>query len=106
MVHLVTAAEGALKFYTNKDNSVRTETPSLARELDAKILKHWQAHNWVRVRTYAVPVFTRVNGFHAGTACGYPCVTLVMGAHKDITLHAHGSAASQDIRNKHFFFPA
>ncbi len=42
--HLVTAAEGAEKFYTLENNEVRTETPELARELDHLTRNAWVGH--------------------------------------------------------------
>jgi len=42
--HLVTAAEGAEKFYTLDNNEVRTETPELARELDHMTRNAWVGH--------------------------------------------------------------
>lgn len=42
--HLVTAAEGAEKFYTLENNEVRTETPELAKELDHLTRNAWLGH--------------------------------------------------------------
>lgn len=39
--HLVTAAEGAEKFYTLENNAVRTESPELARNLDNMTRTAW-----------------------------------------------------------------
>jgi predicted ATPase len=44
VVHLVTAAHGAEKFYTTSNNAVRKETPEQARELDDKVKQAWLAH--------------------------------------------------------------
>jgi len=44
VLHLVTAADGAEKFYTTSNNAARTETAEEARVLDAKILSAWSAH--------------------------------------------------------------
>lgn len=41
VIHMVTAAIGAERFYTTENNSVRTETPEQARELDIKVLNAW-----------------------------------------------------------------
>ena len=38
---MVTAAIGAERYYTTENNSVRTETPEQARELDVRILNAW-----------------------------------------------------------------
>jgi len=55
VLHLVTAADGAEKFYKQghvKDDSGndvhRTETPEMARELDSKVLACWSGHSMVR----------------------------------------------------------
>ena len=47
--HLVTAANGAEDFYTNENNTARTETPEQARELDNKLLASWTGHPHLRV---------------------------------------------------------
>ena len=46
--HLVTAANGAEKYY-NLNNSVRTETPKQARELDNRILSVWAGAPHLRI---------------------------------------------------------
>ncbi len=47
--HLVTAADGAEKFYTTANNTARTETPAEARELDKKLISAWTGHPHFRV---------------------------------------------------------
>lgn len=47
--HLVTAADGALEFYTTANNTARTETPEQAIELDKKLLSAWTGHPHLRV---------------------------------------------------------
>lgn len=42
--HLVTAAEGAEKFYSTKNNAARTETPAEARRVDERLLLAWREH--------------------------------------------------------------
>ena len=42
--HLLTAADGALKFYTLANNEVRTEPPEVAIEVDRKTQKAWVGH--------------------------------------------------------------
>jgi hypothetical protein len=42
--HLVTAAEGAEKFYTLENNAVRTETPDEARRVDHMTRNAWLGH--------------------------------------------------------------
>lgn len=47
--HLVTAAKGALEFYTTANNEARKEDPSLAAELDDKTIAAWTGHPHLRV---------------------------------------------------------
>lgn len=47
--HLVTAAKGAAEFYTNANNTARTETPEQAAALDDKIISAWTGHPHFRV---------------------------------------------------------
>ena len=47
--HLVTAAKGALPFYTTANNTARTETPEEAIELDEKTLAAWAGHPHLRI---------------------------------------------------------
>ena len=50
VVHLVTAADGAERFYTTENNATRTETPEMARENDRRVATAWAGHkNWHRV---------------------------------------------------------
>ena len=44
IVHLVTAAVGAEKFYTLENNEARYETAEQARNIDGKIAKQWIGH--------------------------------------------------------------
>ncbi len=44
VVHMVTAADGALEHYTCENNPARTETPEEARELDQKTQAAWNGH--------------------------------------------------------------
>src|SRR3972149_3165281 len=48
VMHLVTAAKGAEKFY-NLDNAARTETPEQARALDVLTQIAWVGHPYLRV---------------------------------------------------------
>eukprot|EP00659_Diplonema_papillatum_P005836 gene5836-8936_t len=41
VLHLVTAAKGAERFYTLKNNTARTETIEQARHLDSRVMKAW-----------------------------------------------------------------
>jgi len=45
VVHLVTAADGAEKFYTTTNNSVRSETVEQAKNLDTKVKSCWAKHH-------------------------------------------------------------
>ena len=47
--HLVTAAKGAVEYYTLENNEVRTETPEEAALLDDKIISAWSGHPHLRV---------------------------------------------------------
>jgi CYTH domain-containing protein len=49
VLHMVTAADGAERFYTLENNQARTETPEQARELDLKTQKAWVGHPHLRV---------------------------------------------------------
>lgn len=47
--HLVTAADGALEYYTLENNKERHETPEQARERDIEVLSHWVGANHLRM---------------------------------------------------------
>lgn len=49
VIHLVTAANGAEKYYTLSTNKARKETPEEARELDVKTLNVWMNHPHIKV---------------------------------------------------------
>ncbi len=49
VVHLVTAADGAERFYTTENNPNRAETPAQARALDRKLQAAWVGHPHLRV---------------------------------------------------------
>lgn len=42
--HLVTAADGAEKFYTLENNKARTESSEVAKKLDEKTYEAWKGH--------------------------------------------------------------
>lgn len=44
VIHLVTAAIGAEKYYTLENNAARTETPEQARGLDVRTQEVWNGH--------------------------------------------------------------
>ncbi len=47
--HLVTAAKGAVAFYTTANNAARTETPEEAAEKDDRLIAAWTGHPHLRV---------------------------------------------------------
>lgn len=49
VLHLVTAADGAEKFYTTANNATRKESPAQARAMDKAVLAAWSAHPAHRV---------------------------------------------------------
>jgi CYTH domain-containing protein len=49
VIHLVTAADGAEKFYTTENNAVRSESPAQAREADRRVRDAWVGHPYLRV---------------------------------------------------------
>ena len=49
VIHMVTAANGALEAYTLSNNAARTETPEQARALDDKLISAWTGHPHLRV---------------------------------------------------------
>jgi hypothetical protein len=44
VIHLVTAAQGAEKFYTLENNVARSETPEMARQCDKRLHEEWMIH--------------------------------------------------------------
>lgn len=49
VIHLTTAAEGAEAFYTTANNTVRSESPERARELDLRVQQAWSSHPSFRI---------------------------------------------------------
>lgn len=49
IIHLITAAEGAIEFYTNQNNPARIETPEEALEIDRKIRECWLGHPRLKI---------------------------------------------------------
>jgi CYTH domain-containing protein len=49
IIHLVTAADGARKFYTGENNTARIETPEESIVLDRKIRESWLGHPRLRI---------------------------------------------------------
>lgn len=46
---MVTAAKGAVEFYTTANNTARTETVEQASELDDKLISAWTGHPHLRI---------------------------------------------------------
>ena len=44
VIHMVTAADGAEKFYTLENNRARSESPARAKEIDMLIRQQWAGH--------------------------------------------------------------
>lgn len=44
VIHLVTAAQGAEKFYTLENNVARSETPEMAKQCDKRLHEEWMIH--------------------------------------------------------------
>jgi len=49
VIHMVTAAIGAEKFYTTENNAARTEDMNQARDLEFKVLNAWVGHPHIRI---------------------------------------------------------
>ena len=49
VLHLVSAADGAEKYYTTANNRQRTEGLEMAREVDKKVISAWTGHPHLRV---------------------------------------------------------
>lgn len=49
VIHLMTAAKGAEKFYTLANNAARTETPEQARTIDDRLIAAWTGHPHLRI---------------------------------------------------------
>jgi CYTH domain-containing protein len=49
VIHMVTAADGAEKYYTTENNIARTETAEQARLLDRRLQEAWVGHPHLRV---------------------------------------------------------
>lgn len=44
IIHMVTAADGAVQFYTSENNAARYETVDEAKALDKKLINAWTGH--------------------------------------------------------------
>jgi len=49
VIHLITAADGADRYYTNQNNPARIETPEEAIEIDKKIRECWLGHPRLKI---------------------------------------------------------
>ncbi|HOP85695.1 MAG TPA: ATP-binding protein [Syntrophorhabdaceae bacterium] len=49
VIHLITAADGAKRYYTNQNNPARIETPEEAIEIDKKIRECWLGHPRLKI---------------------------------------------------------
>lgn len=49
IIHLVTAADGAMEFYTDENNPARLETPEEAVKIDMKIRECWLGHPHLKI---------------------------------------------------------
>ncbi|MCX7965643.1 MAG: AAA family ATPase, partial [Syntrophorhabdaceae bacterium] len=49
VIHLITAADGALKYYTGENNPARIESPEEAIEIDKKIRECWLGHPRLKI---------------------------------------------------------
>ena len=58
--HLVTAAKGAVEFYTTANNAARTETPEQAAIQDDKLIAAWTGHPHFRVIDNATDFETKI----------------------------------------------
>jgi CYTH domain-containing protein/predicted ATPase len=61
VLHLVTAAEGAEDSYTLTNNTARSESPELARELDRKTLNAWLGHPRLRIIDNSTDFDAKIN---------------------------------------------
>ena len=61
VLHLVSAADGAERFYTTANNAERTEGLELARELDKKVIQAWSEHPHLRVINNHENFDTKIN---------------------------------------------
>lgn len=59
VIHLVTAADGAIEYYTLENNTARTESPELARELDKKTRDAWLGHQHLSIIDNSAGTFQR-----------------------------------------------
>ena len=61
VLHLVSAADGAERFYTTSNNKERTEGLELARLLDKKVINAWTGHPRLRVINNDVDFDRKIN---------------------------------------------
>lgn len=61
VLHLVSAADGAEANYTRANNTARSESPELARELDRKTLDAWLGHPRLRIIDNSTDFDAKIN---------------------------------------------
>lgn len=57
VIHLVTAAQGAVEFYTSQNNEARYETVNEAQALDQKLINAWVGHPHFSIIQNNFPTF-------------------------------------------------
>ena len=73
VVHLVTAADGAEKFYSLENNQARSETPEVARWIDKRTQAVWNGHP-----NFSVISNTSVESFKQKMDEVYKCICKVI----------------------------
>ena len=59
--HLMTAAKGAVDYYTTSNNEARTETPEQAAALDDKLISAWTGHPHFRIIDNSTDFESKIN---------------------------------------------
>lgn len=99
--HLVTAAEGAEKFYTLENNGTRIESIEQAREIDARTCRAWIGHP-------KLFVFDNSTGFEGkmqrlvDTAAGLCGIPTTVKASRKFVLKMHADGISIPIHHESF----
>lgn len=60
LIHMVTAANGAEKYYTLSNNKARRESPEEARIMDRAVLRAWEGHPHIRIIDNTTPFEEKV----------------------------------------------
>jgi CYTH domain-containing protein/predicted ATPase len=69
VIHMVTAAKGAEKYYTLENNIARTETISDARLLDDKLIEAWTGHPHLRIIPNEGSFDDKINAVLSAISC-------------------------------------